>query len=348
MKITFETRDFEIGVVHCDGPLVQLAVPVTFSAWDANQDGAFFATEFFRKRGWTACFVRAKWNHWWHCDDIRGALEELAADHGNIFFYGASMGGYGALYYSRMLDCPGISFSPQGAVAPDAIPQDNRWLYDRSKLSPVFDEKEVLASTCTRPAYCFSDMSHALDKLHSEYLQAHAGPNSKIEMLDAPHTFHQTIRAAQRSGLLECLLSGLCGGARVDTTGLRTASANMFKSTVKGRADNLRRRGNATSEEVSAILNGLDQKKLDFEEAYMLAELCSAVGMNETALALSWQSVDLNPTDYVLVKHAKILRQHLGKEFAYIALSLYADHLKFGAQSAALMASLADEVATTQ
>jgi hypothetical protein len=344
MEIVASTEDFEIGVLPGGGALVQRVVPVTFSAWNAGGEGAFFEAEFFRKRGWTACFVRARRNHWWHCDGLPEALEALAAAHGRIFLYGASMGGYGALYHSRMLDLTCLTFSPQVAVAPEAIPKDARWLDERRAVAPVFDEDAVLAAPRTAPAFCVFDEAHGLDGLHARRLRERAGPESGIAVIDAPYTFHQTIRAAQQGGLLELLLSGLCAGAVIDPDGLRAACATIHASTVKGRADALRRRGAPTRAQVEALLREVDTKRCDFEEAYMVAELCSAVGLSKEALALSWRSVDLNVADYVLVKHARLLMKHMGAEAALLALSLYADHRNYGRQSAALAKLLRETV----
>lgn len=146
-------KDEDVEIIHSRGrPLAhQAGVPVTFSSWSVRGEGEPFGRGLFEKHGFEVHYVRSRHNHWWHVPALPCLLETILWKTRNSFFYGSSMGGYGALYYSRLLAVPAIALSPQTAVRPETLPKDVRWPRIGGGSFPCW----------TRRSCCHAEAAHA-------------------------------------------------------------------------------------------------------------------------------------------------------------------------------------------
>ena len=141
-----------------------------------------------------------------------------------VLFYGASMGGYGALTFSRA--CPGanvLAIEPQTTLDRSILPDDDRWPWTK-KLDwsgRYADAAEGTASA--RQIVVVSDPYFDMDRAHVERL---SGDN--IHHLRVPFFGHKSAPALVTLGNLKPLLSQMTHG---------TFDASQYYQLLRGRHD---------------------------------------------------------------------------------------------------------------
>ncbi|WP_339112948.1 hypothetical protein [Thioclava sp. GXIMD2076] len=130
-------------------------------------------------QGWSVLGVINNRNDWYRDAELIAALETLR-DEGffkrfdRVSFYGASMGGFGALTFSRL--APGahvVAFAPQSTLDPSRVPFEDR--YAAAALKGDWSLPYGDAAYSTRDlasAEIFYDPFIAQDKAHAERLTA--------------------------------------------------------------------------------------------------------------------------------------------------------------------------------
>ena len=103
---------------------------------------------FLQKCGLPAVMFCARWNHWWQTSEMDAAISILDEQgildrYRDIVTYGMSMGGYGALMFSKKLRATSIvAIAPQYTADPHKFPAETRWAGDRRNLTFIYDDME--------------------------------------------------------------------------------------------------------------------------------------------------------------------------------------------------------------
>ncbi|MBD8555641.1 hypothetical protein IFT84_14110 [Rhizobium sp. CFBP 8762] len=102
-----------------------------------------FGERFLSNLGYdTICFISND-NHWWQVPSMREAVDlaaSLSKQYTNVVTYGVSMGGYGALLYSKQFGAQTvIAAVPQFTIDPDKEPYEQRWAHFARRLTFLSD-----------------------------------------------------------------------------------------------------------------------------------------------------------------------------------------------------------------
>ena len=140
-------------------------------------------------------------------------LREFLSQFQDVIFYGGSMGGFGALTFSRIV--PGslvVAYNPQSTLSPHLAP------WDRRPESQVFDWSGAFsdaaeAAPLARRVYVFYDPFHVVDRKHVGRID---GPN--VEHLKMPFLGHETPRWLMELGLLKDATEAAIAGSLSSAT----------------------------------------------------------------------------------------------------------------------------------
>ena len=174
MRVLFERPSVVVryvapGEIACD------TLFVTFANWRKapRLTDPGFGQSFFLKRGIPAVHVVTAGNDWFQSAEMVGALaacRRAMSWHARTVTYGSSMGGYGALLFSGLLEPDAaVAISPQFSIRPGAV-EDRRWAGPASRLRFVFDDM-ALGISATAAKSLFYDPRNA-DAEHAERFRA--------------------------------------------------------------------------------------------------------------------------------------------------------------------------------
>ena len=173
--------------------------------------------------------VMAVYRNWFRHDFVHDAFSVLR-DSGffdqfdDILFYGASMGGFGALTYSRV--APGsrvLAFAPQTTLDRRILPEDDRWGWTK-KLDWDGPYADAAADTAAANAiYLISDPFFEPDARQIARLS-----QANVVHLRTPFMGHQLPNAFEQMGILRPLLQAAASG-KLD--------ANLFYNLYRARRD---------------------------------------------------------------------------------------------------------------
>lgn len=173
-------------------------------------------------------------------------LRERGLFHGfdRIVFCGASMGGYAALTYARLV--PGalvLAFSPQTTLSPALVPFETRFRYGRRKWDwsggDFLDGAEGIAQS--PEVWVFHDPFVPEDRAHAMRL---SGP--AVRHVGCAHFGHRLLRQLKSCGVLDDVLRDI-GEGRFDEPAFRRAlrARRDVKAWRKELLRNAERRGHA-------------------------------------------------------------------------------------------------------
>lgn len=167
-----------------------------------SSDGTSAARLFLRdhRRGWYAAGVRGLDSEEKLCRAI-----ELAADgRDRAVLFGASMGGYGALLYGRLLGLDVVAINPQTTIDPEQLAAlgDDRWPDDVAAIAAT---RRDVAPLVDRPGHVriIYATGQPLDVAHAERLRGWAG----LALDPRASTAHDLARHLAATGELRELLS---------------------------------------------------------------------------------------------------------------------------------------------
>lgn len=162
------------------------------------------------KQGYSVLGLIAKKKDWYRNDDTPRVLQSLReaglfGDFRRVLFTGASMGGFAALTYSKLVPGSGVlAFSPQSTLAADIAPFEGRY----SRPQKRFDWSCPNYSDAVDGLAMASDITIVFDpfvpedKAHSKRLEG-----SNVRFLHVGHMGHQAIRVLKQVGMLPTLLT---------------------------------------------------------------------------------------------------------------------------------------------
>jgi pimeloyl-ACP methyl ester carboxylesterase len=325
MKQVYNGDDIVVSVNdHLNAVSRTPRVIVTFSPRAPTGLSPIFGGGYLNRAGIAAVHVQSRSNHWWHTPEI-DALADLLRREGveDFYLYGASMGGYGGLMLPHRLGARGsISLSPQAAVLPEASAFDNRWMEDRSRIKPQFDESTALAQQADKDLWVFLDRNHYLDTLHFDLLSQ---VRSQVEatawnLIEVPYGDHAVGRPLQRSSVLSELLQKLAHGHPPDNNLVRRRAATAYRQDPKTLLNFLRQ-----TDDLAEVLNHASRGRKIYAEAdqsdpevhFMAAEFFLRVDQTDRALQASERSVvGRLPAPHLVLKHARVLRNVSGEAAA--------------------------------
>lgn len=158
-----------------------------------------FGTDFLMKNGIDSFFISHAKKSFFQGLSEKDILKHLSPhiDKRKVFTFGASLGGYAAIYYSDILGAKAISFSPRCSIDP---------LYEHAnKFEVTFRHQalneKILVNRETSPIVVV-DPEIAPDK---KFLDQRILPlyESNIHLIELPGATHHTARALSRQGLLK-------------------------------------------------------------------------------------------------------------------------------------------------
>jgi hypothetical protein len=166
-----------------------------------------------KQLGCSVLGVMSKDRGWFRHDFVHDSFDRLR-DTGwfeqfdEVLFYGASMGGFGALTYSR--SCPGanvLAIEPQTTLDPDILPDDTRWPWTQ-KLNWKNRYGDASEGTATaHKVVVISDPYFDLDRAQVERLSG-----NNIEHLNIPFFGHKVAQPLMVMDILKPLLKGMTRG----------------------------------------------------------------------------------------------------------------------------------------
>lgn len=203
-------------------------------ALDNREDRRPWGFKFIADQGWSMLGVMAGGWTWYRDPWVAAEFDRLAAEgffarFERVIFYGASMGGYGALAFSAA--APGadvVAFSPQTVLDRKLVPWETRYrvVWDADWSGPYGDAARCTAAA--RAVNVFYDPWSALDAAHVARL---SGDN--LRLYPCPFMGHRLGSMLQQMGLLQPLVLRAIAG---DLT------APEFRRLLRARRDSRRYR----------------------------------------------------------------------------------------------------------
>lgn len=182
-----ETRYTKIS--YDDNGGRDLIVSFSHMDFDSSSD-RFWGDAVFRTLGYDGLGIVCKGNHWFPKTDLLAhetVLKEIVARYRNRILYGFSMGGYGALKFSSMLNATTVlALSPQWSIDPADVYQ-----YDR-RLCHLY-RPEVNGAMAIAPgdvsgkAYAFFDPHDKRDVWNVDQINKAAPDLKRIKVFGVGH-----------------------------------------------------------------------------------------------------------------------------------------------------------------
>lgn len=189
-KIIYES-DSLLAKLEIGETLYQTLV-ITFVGRNKDQDKArFFGDAFLNKYGYSCLAVACKSNEWYQYEDFDQMCKYIQAESKNfqkVIVYGASMGAYAALEYSRYYSsdvC--IALSPQFTVDPSWATFDTRWTNDIVAIDSY--RPPILELRKNVNYYIFYDHSHIVDRQHVNKIASERDLNN-VTKISIPFSGH--------------------------------------------------------------------------------------------------------------------------------------------------------------
>ncbi|WP_420604658.1 hypothetical protein [Methylobacterium sp.] len=186
---------------------------------------------FLQKCGLPAVMFCARWNHWWQTSEMDAAISILDEQgildrYRDIVTYGMSMGGYGALMFSKKLRATSIvAIAPQYTADPHKFPAETRWAGDRRNLTFIYDDMEE-GLVKNGDVAIFYDPRFILDNMHATKVGTHREWRALLVPMST-HTVGRTLNdfGVLSSNIESALLGKLSGGEfRVSVRAARASS----------------------------------------------------------------------------------------------------------------------------
>lgn len=144
---------------------------VTFVGRNRNESfDNTFAVNFGLKNGFSVLAVSSAKNHWYQTQEIYEIVKILDGfKSSEVFLYGGSMGGYGAILLSTIVTWPlkVIALSPQFGISQEDIPFDKRWISNYDHTKAIFKNCRL---SSTHDYFIVYDNCHRTDTCHVKRL----------------------------------------------------------------------------------------------------------------------------------------------------------------------------------
>lgn len=167
-----------------------------------------FGDSFFSKRGIPAIHFVPSDNLWYQSEDVVEAVmlaREALRPYSRVITYGASMGGYAALNFARLLDATeSIAISPQFSINPKYVPFETRYTAAQNSIRAyVFDKVAALKTSDVR-SYVLFDPRNRLDNEHAQLINNVGG-----NLVGLGYSSHPITSVLPTESLKQFLLNGV-------------------------------------------------------------------------------------------------------------------------------------------
>jgi hypothetical protein len=170
-----------------------------------------FGRDLFIKEGITGIHVVPKWNHWWQISDMPAVLEAILSHlprDQQIWTYGASMGGNGALMFARRLGATGVlALCSQASVDLSRASFDPRWIEDRKRI-PNCDDT-WLEDSLPPGTWLLCDPGFKLDKQHIDMILRNG---RDVRLVPVRFAEHSVMEMLKDCGMLSSTVRGIFNG----------------------------------------------------------------------------------------------------------------------------------------
>lgn len=182
----------------------------------------YWGANYFNKHEISSIGIVARKANWFPLDEMReiAKVVNIITEGQRVITYGTSMGGYGALKFSKLLNSDlGLGFSPQWSMNPDDI-DDYRW--GEFKYDPILKGGEAISQADLRGEnYIFLDPKEGLDIDHAAVLEQFEG----VRKIIVPFSWHGSLYHLTHNGGLKRLLSAAMEA--------ETSSFNKFRGITR-------------------------------------------------------------------------------------------------------------------
>lgn len=212
---------------------------VTFNGMGQKANGTdFAAAQVAAKLGMPALGIVSREANWFPEPDMRALLPSIQNyldRHERRISYGFSMGGYGALKYSRMMGAEAvIALSPQTSIDPDFVPWEGRY---RSHVRDFHRGERIRPEDIGGNLFVILDRLDESDNKHARVLSEICTPRC-INAAGVGHHTHEIFLSSEVMGQLFALAlaqdeQGIRRLVRARKRLLRDIGARLW--TVRGR-----------------------------------------------------------------------------------------------------------------
>lgn len=205
MEIIFDGKSVQVII---DRVPESNAAVFSFASFNAHKNnGPAYGNGFLQKNGFTAVFFITKIHNWWQSDEFDNAIgiaNEHTRNYKRRITYGQSMGGYGALLASGLLNSLALVTSPQTTITAKNIPLHPVWIEHISKFPTVRDDvcTQIKSSLNVVVVY---DPANTIDHQHFTYISDH--PN--VSRMIIPFSTHNVPQAMLEMGVLSEVIVSL-------------------------------------------------------------------------------------------------------------------------------------------
>lgn len=182
---------------HCD----DLVVSFDILRRDRNGFPEKKPSAFFSQSNVAFLTIHSAQNDWFLNSDlahVRQSLSAFTASFKRITAIGFSMGGYGALLFSRALRANQVVLvSPQSSIFPARAPFENRYLQEAAKIDPKYDTMADNPRKGMRGVLLFDPMD-SIDNAHAEII---TGIYPNIQKAPLPFGGHPALQVISQAKL---------------------------------------------------------------------------------------------------------------------------------------------------
>ncbi|QIM43337.1 hypothetical protein [Leclercia adecarboxylata] len=205
MEIIFNGKAIQVMI---DRVSDNHGVVFSFASFNAhNHGGPAYGNGFLQKNGFTAVFFTTKINCWWQTKEFDEAIEIVNKLTENIkrrITYGQSMGGYGALLASGLLNSLALVTSPQTNITNKNIPLHPAWKEHISNHPLIRDDVEMQIKKSASVIVVY-DPANSIDHKHYSYIATQ--PN--VHRLIIPFSTHNVPQCMLEMGILSEVMVSL-------------------------------------------------------------------------------------------------------------------------------------------
>ncbi|ROH87077.1 hypothetical protein ED236_05200 [Pseudomethylobacillus aquaticus] len=230
--------DTQIDYIQNAVRKTQRTLVFTFANLDQAQSGGLgYGGKFLLEQGYDIITFKTSRNknNWFQgvsaaaFEKIEQAIKDSGRKYQTRIGYGSSMGGFGALAFSRILKMDIVAaISPQIDISQD---WDTRWgIYAKKIKFNYFINAEAIAEDCRY--YIIAD-PYDMDFLHASRFAA-MSPYGNVELIKLPYSGHPSGHFLYETGQLKSLMMSVFAGKPYDVSGTRKLrrSSTAYLSTL--------------------------------------------------------------------------------------------------------------------
>ena len=172
MQVVYQSERYEIDLHNPHHP----NLVVTFDYWERGKTGLAPSRPlpFIAVSSRAELRIRTRDNDWFLSDELEAlmqAVSETAGRYAHVINYGSSMGGFGALLFSKASRARAVYIiSPQYSIDRTLVPFEKRWAEEAAALSRQAVRPETFGSPDIGGIMVF-DPTFALDRLQADLIE---------------------------------------------------------------------------------------------------------------------------------------------------------------------------------